>query len=161
MRLEVLAGELAICRLDPGAPLPAWARGELVATVRSGAELTVVCDAAAVPTEVRAAGDEVRAAGDGVSAADEEVRAAGGVPVADEEVRAADGWRALRVAGPLDLGLTGVLAALLVPLAEREVPIFAVCSYDTDYVLVPAERLGAACGALEDAGHEISGDRPA
>lgn len=94
MRLEVLAGELAICRLDPGAPLPAWARGELVATVRSAAELTVVCDAAAIP---------------------------GGVC-------AAPGWCALRVAGPLDLGLTGVLAALLAPLAEREVPIFAVCS---------------------------------
>ena len=127
MRLEVLVGELAICRLDPGAPLPAWARGDLVATVRSAAELTVVCDAAAVPAGVRAA----------------------------------DGWRALRVAGPLDLGLTGVLAALLGPLAEREVPIFAVSSYDTDYVLVPAQWLGAACGALEDAGHEISGVRPA
>ena len=121
MRLEPLDVELAICRLEPAATVPAWARGELVATVRSGEELTVVCDRAAVP----------------------------------DDVTAERGWRALRVAGRLDLTLTGVLAAILAPLAAAEVPIFAVSSFDTDYVLVPAARLEQAIAVLRAAGHEI------
>lgn len=122
MRLELLDGELAICRLEPGASIPAWACGELVATVRTGEELAVVCGAAAVLAGVHA----------------------------DR------GWRALRVAGTLDLTLTGVLAAILEPLAAAEVPIFAVSSFDTDYVLVPGARLADAAAALRGAGHEIS-----
>jgi uncharacterized protein len=70
-------------------------------------------------------------------------------------VRAERGFRALAVAGPLDFALTGVLAALAVPLAEAGVPIFAVSTYDTDHLLVRAERLGEAIAALEAAGHQV------
>ena len=73
-------------------------------------------------------------------------------------VQAQRGWRALEVAGPLDLSLTGVLAALAVPLADAGVPIFAVATFDTDYVLVPAARLADALRALERAGHRIQAD---
>lgn len=69
------------------------------------------------------------------------------------------GWRALQVAGPLDFGLTGVLAALATPLAEAGVSIFAISTYDTDYVLVREEALEDATGALEAVGHRIEGDR--
>jgi uncharacterized protein len=75
-------------------------------------------------------------------------------------VRAERGWRALAVEGPLDLALTGVLASLLTPLAEAGVAIFAVSTFDTDHVLVRAERLGDAVRALRAAGHRID-DGPA
>ena len=51
---------------------------------------------------------------------------------------------ALRVEGPLDFGLTGILAALTAPLAEAGIPVFAVATYDTDYLLVPDGRVGEA-----------------
>lgn len=63
--------------------------------------------------------------------------------------------RLLRVAGTLDHGLTGILASLSASLAEAGVPIFALSTWDTDYLLVPSERLEDAVAALEEAGHEI------
>lgn len=66
------------------------------------------------------------------------------------------GWVALQVAGPLDFGLTGVLAALAVPLAEAEVSIFAISTYDTDYVLVREAQLATAVAALAAAGHRLA-----
>ena len=71
-------------------------------------------------------------------------------------VPAERGWRALAVEGPLDFALTGVLAALLVPLARAGVSIFAVSTHDTDHVLVRSERLGAAVEALRAAGHRVA-----
>lgn len=71
---------------------------------------------------------------------------------APEGVRREAGWRALKVAGPLDFALTGVLSAIAGPLAEAGVSIFAVSTFDTDYVLVKEERLGAAVAALRAAG---------
>ena len=65
------------------------------------------------------------------------------------------GFRVLKVAGPLDFSLTGVLAALSATLAEARVSIFAVSSYDTDYLLVKEAQLSSALKALEKAGHQI------
>ena len=70
-------------------------------------------------------------------------------------VRHQAGWRALAVRGPLAFELTGVLASLASPLAEAGVPIFALSTFDTDYLLVPGERLEAALAALEAAGHRL------
>lgn len=64
-------------------------------------------------------------------------------------------WRCLRVAGPLDLALTGVLASLAAPLAASRVNIFAFSTFDTDYLLVPAVRLDEAMAALTGAGHRV------
>ena len=66
-----------------------------------------------------------------------------------------DGWRAFRVAGALDFSLTGVLAGLSKALAEAGVGIFAVSTYDTDYILVKGDNLPRALAALRAAGHEI------
>jgi hypothetical protein len=82
------------------------------------------------------------------------VCAASAVPAG---VRAERGWRCLRVAGRLDFSLTGVLASIAAPLAAAEVSIFAVSTYDTDYVLVREESLGAAVDRLRVAGHEVMG----
>jgi hypothetical protein len=65
------------------------------------------------------------------------------------------GLRALKVLGPLDFELTGVLSGLADPLAEAQIPVFAISTYDTDYVLVPDDRLADAIVALRSSGHEI------
>jgi len=63
------------------------------------------------------------------------------------------GWRALKVRGPFVLSEVGVLAALAKPLAEAKISLFAVSTFDTDYLLVASETLSAAIAALERAGH--------
>ena len=65
------------------------------------------------------------------------------------------GWRVLEVSGPLDFSLTGVVASLVVPLAEAGVPIFLISTFETDYVLVRGTDLDDAYEALESAGHAI------
>lgn len=75
------------------------------------------------------------------------------------DVRAERGWCALAVEGRLDLALTGVLVALLEPLARARVPIFAVSTYGTDHVLVRAGRLEDAVAALAAAGHRVVPDQ--
>lgn len=72
------------------------------------------------------------------------------------EALAERGWRALEVQGPLDFSLTGVLAALTAPLAAAAVPIFALSTYQTDYVLVRGQDLARACEALTKAGHTVN-----
>ena len=66
-----------------------------------------------------------------------------------------DGWRALRAAGVLDFSLVGVLAGLTGALAARGIGLFAISTYNTDYLLVRAERLADALRALRDAGYEV------
>jgi uncharacterized protein len=70
-------------------------------------------------------------------------------------VHAEPGWRALSVRGPLAFHLTGILASLAAPLAEAAIPIFALSTHDTDWLLVGHDRVDAACAALERAGHRI------
>jgi len=67
------------------------------------------------------------------------------------------GWCALELAGPLDFSLTGVVAALVTPLAEAEVPIFILSTFETDYLLVRERDLHRSVEALTAAGHEVDG----
>lgn len=77
------------------------------------------------------------------------------VPAPDRLVARDDGWRALEVAGPLDFSLVGILADLSSTLAAARVGIFAVSTYDTDYILVREADLARATAALVAAGHEV------
>lgn len=63
------------------------------------------------------------------------------------------GWRALKISGPLPFTAVGVLAGIAAPLADAGVSIFAVSTFDTDYVLVKADQLDRAMAALSAAGH--------
>lgn len=71
-------------------------------------------------------------------------------------VQAERGWRLLKIAGPLDFGAVGILAAVAEPLAAAGISLLAVGTFDTDHVLVRAEKLEAALCALEAAGHRVS-----
>ena len=65
------------------------------------------------------------------------------------------GWRALKLQGPFGFESTGVLASVASPLADSEVGILAIATYDTDYVLVKEEQLHPAIAALRERGHEV------
>jgi len=66
------------------------------------------------------------------------------------------GYRAFRVRGPLPLDLIGILTSIADPLARAGVSIFAISTYDTDYVLINGKELDVAIDALKHAGHEVT-----
>ena len=61
----------------------------------------------------------------------------------------------MKVHGPLDFSLTGVLVSLARPLAEAGVSVFTLSTYDTDYLLVKQDKLELALAVLVESGHEI------
>jgi uncharacterized protein len=121
VRLRVLAGSYAVCRLGDAtlAPPPA---GRFWSLTHAGDERSLVC-------------------------AEEHAPITGG--------RVSRGWRVLAVEGPLDFALVGVTASLAAPLAQAGVSILPIATHDTDYVLVPGNRLDDALAALGAAGHDV------
>jgi len=77
----------------------------------------------------------------------EESRVPAGVRIEKE-------WVALKLEGPFPFSMTGVLLSFLQPLAAAEIPIFAVSTFDTDYVLMKRDKLEQAIEVLGAAGHE-------
>ena len=69
--------------------------------------------------------------------------------------QAETGWRAFRVDGTLDFGLTGIMASLATPLAGASVSLFALSTWDTDYILVREGDLEKAKAALAAGGHTV------
>ena len=66
-----------------------------------------------------------------------------------------DGWRGFRITGQLDFSLIGILAGISKVLAANEIGIFAISTYNTDYVLTKEENFRKALDALRGAGYEI------
>ena len=66
-----------------------------------------------------------------------------------------DGWKAFCIGGILDFGLTGVLAEISSLLAAEQIPLFAVSTYQTDYILVKADQYCRALQALAEHGHVV------
>ena len=126
--LELLPHTLAICRLEPGAPVPSWAvePSPFLTLSRTAEELSITTLQSAVPT---------------------------GVPCERD-------YRAVRVRGPLPLNLIGIVAAIADPLAAAGLSIFAISTFDTDYVLVKARELETALQVLRQAGHRITSTSP-
>lgn len=71
------------------------------------------------------------------------------------EVRCEKGYRCIKVEGPLDLSLTGIIASLTTVLAHSGISTFAVSTFDTDYLLVKEDHLEKALQTLVDAGHKF------
>ncbi len=71
------------------------------------------------------------------------------------DVRCVCDWRALRVEGPLDFALAGILASLAAPLADAGISILAISTFDTDYLLLKETNLPRAIQVLSAAGHQL------
>jgi hypothetical protein len=129
LKYRVLGEQLAVCRLPSEARIPAWAlEGGFFCVVRTRDELSIVCR-------------------EDVCTAD---RIPDGAPVER-------GWVALKLDGPFPFSMTGVLASFVQPLAEAGIPIFALSTFDTDYVLIKRQNLEQAVLALAAARHENVG----
>jgi hypothetical protein len=71
------------------------------------------------------------------------------------DVKAERGWICFKLEGPIPFALTGVLASFVTPLSARGVAVFAISTFDTDYVLVKSESKEKATAALVEAGHQL------
>ncbi len=71
------------------------------------------------------------------------------------EIRPPQRWVCLKLQGPFLFSLTGVLLSFIEPLSSNNVPIFAISTYDTDYVLIQEEFVGTTLDLLQKAGHEL------
>lgn len=133
LSLTVLPERFAICRLKPTAAIPDWARSQFCSITYTVTELSIVCPEAQVPADTAANAASDQAA----------------------TMQVEPGWRAFQVMGTLDFGLTGILAAISTPLAAAKISIFAISTYDTDYVLVKQENCDLAVEVLTQAGYQI------
>ena len=122
LRVHVLAGRYALCRLEAHAEIPKWARGpSFISITRTPDELSIVCEEANVP----------------------------------RGQRTESGYALLMVEGPLAPEMVGVMLSLIAPLAQVGVSIFAISTFDTDYVLVRSSHLDRAVEAIRGAGHMV------
>lgn len=67
-----------------------------------------------------------------------------------------DGWNAFRIQGTLDFSLIGILSKISGILADHQIGIFAVSTFNTDYILVKKEHFADALSVLENAGYTIT-----
>ena len=79
--------------------------------------------------------------------------------VPDNTIERDDGWRGFRVKGQLDFSLIGILARISTVLAENGISIFAVSTFNTDYILVKEEKFEQALSVLKDNGYEMLNER--
>jgi hypothetical protein len=127
MQLNLLSESFAVCRLGAQDLLPAWAQP--------------------------GAADELWS----VTRSADELSIVCRQAVVPAGVQCEANWRAFKVLGPLDFALVGILAELSGLLARAQVSLFALSTYDTDYILVKASSLNAALAAFKAGGHQIEG----
>lgn len=72
-----------------------------------------------------------------------------------KDSRGERGWSVLKLVGPFPFDLVGVLASFVSPLAEAGISIFALSTFDTDYLLVKSEKAHEAVSVLTRHGHEF------
>ncbi|HEY3349688.1 MAG TPA: ACT domain-containing protein [Thermoanaerobaculia bacterium] len=126
LKFSMVPGTYAVCRMPASAALPAWAGKAFVSITRTLDELSIVCEERRIPADA-----------DGI------------------EFQLERGWVLLKLHGPFPLDAIGVLASVAKPLAEAAVSLFALSTFDTDYVLVKRIHAKQAIAALTLAGHKL------
>jgi hypothetical protein len=136
LQYRVIRTPLVVCRLAPDTDISTWAsKAEFFSATRTRDELSIVCSEEAC-VELFRADDQ-----------------------SPDASRVERGWIALKLEGPFPFSMTGVLVSFLHPLAEAQIPIFAISTFATDYVLIKQNDLKQAVKALAAAGHEkVEGD---
>ena len=76
------------------------------------------------------------------------------------EIQAEHGWSMIKIVGPISFATTGVLASLTQPLADAKISIFALSTYDTDYLMVRTHALSESLEILQDKGFKIKTPLP-
>ena len=76
--------------------------------------------------------------------------------VPSNAIKRDDGWKAFCVQGVLDFSLIGILSEIAAVLADNAISIFAVSTYNTDYILIKSEKYQRGLDILKSAGYEIT-----
>ena len=90
-----------------------------------------------------------------ITRTDEELSIVCAEEISLDSPRCDSGWCGIKVVGPLDFGLTGILADLSGLLAQAGISLFALSTFDTDYILVKSDQLATAVDALTAGGHSF------
>ncbi|MGA7991841.1 MAG: ACT domain-containing protein [Thermoanaerobaculia bacterium] len=125
-KFSMVPGTYAICRLPAKAALPSWAGRAFTSITRTADELSIICEERRLPPGL-----------DGV------------------DLRVERGWVLLKLHGPFPFDAIGVLESVARPLAEAAISLFAISTFDTDYVLVKRTHAKQAIAALTLAGHKL------
>lgn len=124
--LRVLESKFGILRLEKDSEVPSWIyKSDLFSITKTPEEMSIVCQENNIPENTPAG------------------------------IRVQRGWSCLKIKGPLDFGMTGILAGVSRILAENSISIFVISTYDTDYILVKETDLKKAVKTLQEEGHEI------
>ncbi|KAJ1940352.1 hypothetical protein FBU59_003838 [Linderina macrospora] len=127
LRLKIQPGDYSVCRFEPTADpaqlLNLCSTSEFFSITRTRDEISVVRSS---------------------FAGEDTMRTTHG----DCSYKIEAGWRLIKVEGPLDFGLVGIIHQISERLANAKVPLFVVSTFDTDYVLVKQDRLEDAVEAL-------------
>lgn len=126
LKFSMVPGTYAVCRMPASAAVPAWAAKAFVSITRTTDELSIVCEERRLPEDVF------------------------GI-----EFQVERGWVLLKLHGPFPLDAIGVLSSVAKPLAEAAISLFALSTFDTDYVLVKRIHAKQAIAALTLAGHKL------
>ncbi|KAF8529312.1 ACT domain-containing protein [Hysterangium stoloniferum] len=137
--LQALPKTFYLVQLDASEPLPAALiqklaaplqghESQFISITRTGGEVSIVSDFS------------VRGGGGG-----------GGALATKPETT----WRCIRVAGPMDLSLTGIMNDLTTPLKAAEIPVFAISTWDTDFLLVPEDKGDTAVDVMRADGWTV------
>lgn len=126
MNLSLLDDTMTIIKLDPSQPIPGWCLDN-----KTFVSITYTNDELSIvcPTDT--------------------------IPSDIHSVGLNLGWKCIKVEGPLDFSLTGILSKLALPLAEAKISIFAISTFDTDYLMVKEDTLDEAIHVLTEDGHSF------
>jgi hypothetical protein len=128
LKLSLFKDKYIVCKLNKNDRIPAWAyRGDFFSITKTFDELSLVC------LEKNIESEEL-----------------------DEDILCERDWRIFKVEGRLDFSLIGIMANLSGIMKEAEVSIFALSTYDTDYIMVKDEKILAALMALRNSGHQVT-----
>jgi hypothetical protein len=126
LKFSMVPGTYAVCRMPASSAVPAWAAKAFVSITRTIDELSIVCEERRIPADA-----------DGI------------------EFQLERGWVLLKLHGPFPLDAIGVLASVAKPLAEAAISLFALSTFETDYILVKRTHAKQAIAALTLAGHKL------
>lgn len=123
MKLKILDSTFSVVRLPPTESIPMWALNADVFSITRTDEELSIV----CPSECLAINEAL------------------------EDVE--NDWKCIKVEGVLDFSLTGILASLTSPLAENKISIFAISTFNTDYLLIKTHSIEKAKVVLENEGH--------
>ena len=136
--LDILKTKLAVIRLPPTKSIPssllASKETSFLSITKTTDELSIVCSEESINNTFNS------------------------IITNDADAKVENGWVAFKVRGPLDFAWTGILSNLANPLAENVISIFAISTFDTDYILVKDDNRDRTAEVFRGLGHTVVED---